>query len=123
MRPFNDDDWNKLPHEALTSPHDWDPAILDNKVDDSWYGHTTKDPAFLRDSILDVLGDLKDELGDVMEDDGGDDRKHQAVDRGKITVFLTKIIADKLSDDSGKEEYVTYKVSSDRSNRLNRRLL
>ena len=66
---------------------------------------------------------MKDELGDVLEDNAGDNRKHQAVDRGKIRVFLTKIIADELLDDSDEEEYVTYKVSSDRSKRLNRRLL
>jgi hypothetical protein len=122
MRPFNDDDWNNLPHEALTSPHEWDPAILDNKVADQWYELNPKDPTFLRDSILDASGNLKPELGDVMEDDGGDDRRHQAVDRGKIQVFLTKLIADELSDDSDDDEYASYKVSSSRSDRLSRRI-
>jgi len=37
MRPFRDEDWEKLPHVALTSPMEWDPSCLDSTVEDGWY--------------------------------------------------------------------------------------
>ena len=32
LRPFNQRDWDNLPHILLTSSNDWDPTILDSEV-------------------------------------------------------------------------------------------
>ena len=31
-RPYTDDEWLNLPHVELTSPGDWDPSVLDHKL-------------------------------------------------------------------------------------------
>ena len=55
MRPYTDDEYNKLPHVIFTSDVDWDPHILDFDVEgnDEWY-----------DAISDNVNhtDLKDAL-------------------------------------------------------------
>ena len=30
IRPYNDEEWNNLPHISLTSDSPWDPSIIDN---------------------------------------------------------------------------------------------
>jgi hypothetical protein len=40
LRPYDDDEWDKLPHIILTSNLDWDPSILDHTLfadDEHWY--------------------------------------------------------------------------------------
>jgi hypothetical protein len=39
MRPYTDDEWDRLPHVILTSDLDWDPTVLDHTLDDDehWY--------------------------------------------------------------------------------------
>ena len=37
MRPYTDEEKKTLPQVVLTSPHPWDPTVLDSKVPDSWY--------------------------------------------------------------------------------------
>ena len=117
MRTFGNEDWEKLPHVALTSPHEWIPASLDNVVTEQWYREEPKDPLLLKDAILNEHGELKNEIADGLDMDDIDDRKHQAVDRGKITAFLTRIISDELIADE--EEWGdTYEVhQSDRARR------
>jgi hypothetical protein len=118
MRRFNDDDWQTLPHIVLTSPHEWKPNALDNVVSDQWYLGSSQTPPFLKDSPFDELGELKQGFMDNLDDDDDEDRRHQAVDRGKITVFLSRIIADELVDPDDDDPYEVHQASSDRAERL-----
>jgi hypothetical protein len=118
MRRFNDDDWQTLPHIVLTSPHDWKPNVLDNVVSDQWYSGSSQAPSFLKDSPFDELGELKQGFMDNLDDDDDGDRRHQAVDRGKITVFLSRIIADELIDPNDDDACEVHQASSDCAERL-----
>ena len=57
---------------------------------------------------------------DNFNDDDDEDRRHQAVDCGMITVFLSRIIADELIDpnDIDDDAYEVHQASSDRVERL-----
>ena len=98
MRPFGEKDWNDLPHIAITSPAEWDPTVLDASVSPHWYKQQPTDLAPMRNSLLTPAGELKDSLEGSDEDESDSDRRHQAVDRGRINVYLTRLIASELED-------------------------
>jgi hypothetical protein len=65
VRPFTDDEWNKLPHVIMTSDVDWEPAILDCTISDDrqWFS-----------SITDIerdIGSPFDEFGRYRQRQGG----------------------------------------------------
>ena len=99
LRPGTDEEWKTLPRVTLTSPHIWDPTVLDSKVADSWYDKTTTPAKYLEDLPFDDGGRLRDRPEDeeVVSDD--EDRNHQAVDRAGIKAFLHNIIRDEIQDD------------------------
>jgi len=38
IRPYTDDEWDKLPHVIMTGDTDWDPSVLDNSHDkETWF--------------------------------------------------------------------------------------
>lgn len=43
LRPPNDDELEKLPRIDLTSPHIWDPKVLDATIHDGWYEEQPSD--------------------------------------------------------------------------------
>jgi hypothetical protein len=97
MRPFGEKDWNDLPHVAITSPAEWNPAVLDADVSPRWYQEQPSDLLPSCNSPLTPSGELKDDP-EASGDDSFSDRRHQAVDRGRITAYLTHLISDELED-------------------------
>jgi hypothetical protein len=85
----------------------WNPDLLDNVITDQWYQEAPKDLALLKDSILNEKGELKTDIADGLEDDHTEDRRQQSVDRGKIKVFLTRMISEEIvsSDDKCEDTY------------------
>jgi hypothetical protein len=97
MRPFGEKDWNDLPHVAITSPAECNPAVLDADVSPRWYQEQPSDLVPSRNCLLTPSGELKDDP-EASDEDSFSDRRHQAVDRGRITAYLTHLIRDELED-------------------------
>jgi hypothetical protein len=100
MRPFGEKDWNDLPHVAITSPAEWNPAVLDADVSPRWYQEQPSNLMPFHNSLLTPSGhsgELKDNP-EASDDDSFLDRRHQAVDRGRITAYLTHLIRGELED-------------------------
>jgi hypothetical protein len=96
MRPFNDHDWNTLPHITLTAPGEWNPAILDSTISEDWYQKQNKELEFLRQGILTETGDLKPNLED--DEDDYEEEPSRPTSRNGIKVFLTSLIEDELHE-------------------------
>ena len=65
MRPPTDDELDKYPHVYLTSDTAWDPTVLDNEYDESFYDAVMEDPEVTtrreqRDPRIDDRGYLRD---------------------------------------------------------------
>ena len=58
MRPFTDEEWDKLPHVILTHKGIWDPSILDHKQSDDtdWFNQFPSTPLLF--PMFDEQGDL-----------------------------------------------------------------
>ena len=85
-----------LPHVTITSPHQWNPSVLDSKVDDKWYNRSPPSTEYFDDMPFDAVGRLQDQPGDDDDDSDDDDRNHQAVDRAGIKAHLSNLIYDEL---------------------------
>lgn len=100
LRKYTPEEFKSLPHIHVTSPHPWDPSILDSEVSSDWYDTQPKPKGGLLDqSPFDVMGRLKRLPEDDEESEDDTDRKHQAVDRLGIRAYLSRIIQDELVDD------------------------
>jgi hypothetical protein len=73
------------------------PAVLDADVSPRWYQEQPSNLVPSRNSLLTPSGELKDDP-EASDDDSFSDRRHQAVDRGRITAYLTHLISDELED-------------------------
>jgi len=104
IRPFTDHDWKTIPHVYLTSPDDWNPAILDSNVPDSWFDQQPRDPNLLRQSIFNEEGILKDNMEDS-DDEYFDAQQHTAIDRKGIMAYLTTLIDTELDDPPENESH------------------
>ena len=98
MRPYTDEEKKTLPQVILTSPHPWDPTILDSKVPESWYTRPPVRNPIVEEGVIDVMGNLKpsDENADTHEEEID---PNWAVDRKNILVQLSNSIRDELVDD------------------------
>jgi hypothetical protein len=96
LRPIRDDERSTLPSITLTSPHPWDPSVLDAQIDDKWYRQTTPPSEYAKEIPFDVVGRLHDQPNDddVLSDQ--DDRHHQSVDRAGIKALLADLIRDEI---------------------------
>ena len=56
MRPYTDDEFDKLPHVVISSPNIWDPKVLDYTVEEDWYSNQTPTPEHFKDSMFDEYG-------------------------------------------------------------------
>jgi hypothetical protein len=72
MRPYNDHEWDTLPHVILTSDTEWNPSVLDNDLDDdeNWY---------------DALSDLPDDPTNQLFDQFGNYRHRTIINKHAIT--------------------------------------
>ena len=110
LRYPSDTELETLPRIKITSPQKWNPAVLDNTVDETWYEEHSPDTAMESGEVA-VPGD--DGYVDIFEPDSDEsddeDRRHQATDRGKIISVnritieskLATLIHDELIDEGG----------------------
>jgi len=94
LRPFRETDWNRLPHVMVTSPEHWDPTCLDAPISSSWYKSTP--PLLAPPSLLAPDGELLPDPDDSGGEGSDSDRRHRAVDRRGIVVYLAELIQDEL---------------------------
>ena len=59
MRPFTDDEWERLPKVILTADVDWDPKVLDDEMedDDEWFNTMSHLPDLSPDPLFDQFGE------------------------------------------------------------------
>ena len=72
MRPYTDDEFEKLPHVVISSPNIWDPKVLDYTVDEEWYTNQQCTPDYFKDSMFDEYGQPVPELILPDEDEAED---------------------------------------------------
>jgi hypothetical protein len=58
LRPICDNKKDTLPQITLTSPHPWDPTVLDAKVDNNWYKKTVPPSDYDLKMPFDAVGRL-----------------------------------------------------------------
>jgi hypothetical protein len=116
LRPYTDEEFRDLPHIILTSPHDWNPSIMDDQVDDDWYKtHTTKSK-YYEQGIFDGRGGIRNvhDDDDDNTNEGGDeeDRKYKAIDRAGIHSHFMSLIQDEIteSDDDSYDQHSNYQA-------------
>ena len=98
MRPFTDEEEKTLPQVILTSPHPWDPSILDSKVKESWYSKPPMPTPIADASPFDVLGNLKP-TDDNLDEEPEDLDPNWAVDRKTIIAQLAMSIREEIVQD------------------------
>lgn len=59
LRPGTDEEWKTLPQVVLTSPHEWDPSILDCDVKEDWFSKAPEPSGYYQESAYDENGNLK----------------------------------------------------------------
>ena len=66
MRPFTDEEWNKLPHVIWTNEAEWDPTVLDVKISDkeNWF-ENMEEPNGLEESHFDAQGNFFRKSGTI----------------------------------------------------------
>ncbi len=99
LRPIHDDEKDTLPKIVLTSPHPWDPSVLDAKVDEEWYKQVPEPSEYLQDMPFDAGGRLHDQPDDDEIDSDHEDRNHQAIDRAGIKALLAELISDEIQQE------------------------
>ena len=98
LRPFGETDWNRLPHVVVTSPEQWNPSCLDAPVLPSWYKHTTPHASPVP-PLLSPDGALLPDPNESDDEGSGTDRRHRAVDRKGIIVYLASLIPGELEEE------------------------
>ncbi len=58
MRPYTDDEKDRLPHVTITSDSVWDPKIADYEIEETWYDEQDEDIEFFQQNIVDENGEL-----------------------------------------------------------------
>ena len=101
LRPPSDEERKTLPKINLTSPYEWNPSVLDSKVNESWYNKPVKPwkNEYSDEIPFDHMGNLKDKPVTTVEDEDDEDKQHQSIDRQGIKAFLCDIIEDELQHD------------------------
>ena len=102
MRPYTDDEFEKLPHVVISSPNIWDPKVLDYSVEEEWYGNQQCTPDYFKDSMFDQYGQPVPELILPNEDEAEDPQNAMndseaegvAVSQHNIKAHLHQIIKD-----------------------------
>ena len=89
LRPFTDDEWAKLPHIYATSPHPWNPRVLDAPVPDDWFASTPVDTRYDLESDYDAFGNPKP---GVFHTDSDDETPATAVTRADVRAFATSFV-------------------------------
>ena len=102
IRPFRKKEYDELPHVVLTSPHDWDPSVLDSAVEEQWYERAPKRMPLFQESTYDEHGNIKEEDGDEAE--MVDANTHE-VSRTRVKEYLRQTIDDEVI-----KEFVAYEV-------------
>ena len=61
MRPYTDDEWDRLPHVKWTSDVDWDPCILDQNIttNETWFDTVSDLEHLVIHNPFDELGNFK----------------------------------------------------------------
>jgi hypothetical protein len=98
MRAYTDEEKKTLPQVIITSPHPWDPSVLDSKVPESWYSKPTARNPINEASPFDIMGNLKtsDETPEILEEELD---PNWAVDRKTIIVQLAESISNETVND------------------------
>ena len=98
-----------IPRIHVTSPHSWDPTVLDSVPASDWYKEQPLDVPLDDDFPLDSDGFLKESEEDALE---SDDRKYQSIDRRGIMAVTARMIASELYDsDCESDSESSYVVS------------
>jgi hypothetical protein len=97
LRPYTDDEWNKLPKVTVTSPKEWDPTVLDSGVDENWCKKQPANTEYESSNLFDETMKPKDDLMDVESDD--EDRKHKSIDRVGMRAYFSSLIRGETVDD------------------------
>jgi hypothetical protein len=97
LRPYTDDEWNKLPKVTVTSPKEWDPTVLDSGVDENWYKKQPANTEYESSNLFDETMKPKDDLMDVESDD--EDRKYKSIDRVGMRAYFSSLIRGETVDD------------------------
>ena len=110
LRFPSDKEIDELPRVEITSPQQWDPRILDNDVDETWYDNNSPEDGPPSTGPVNDKGELQEDPFQLDSDPSDhEDRRHQSIDRGKvisvnrvsIEASLARLIEDELIDDHG----------------------
>ena len=98
LRPFTDDEWDKLPHIHGTSPHQWDPKCLDYIVSDDWYDQQDPGHPYQLTPDYDEFGELRQDRAQDLTPDDDDDNPNviHPVSRRDVKAYATHLITPDL---------------------------
>ena len=82
LRPYDDNEWDQLPHIFLTSQNEWDPTSLDNDMADTEEWHdAVQDLEAPRNDHFDEKGDYRHRVVDMAAIEANDDDDDDDDDR------------------------------------------
>ena len=103
MRPYTDDEFNELPHVHLTADGEWNPRVVDAKVEKEWYKEQPDHSEYFRTSDYDMHGQ---KVPSDDENDGVRDKDKDPMVYGRRTVTMAAIrnhfkslIEDEIDED------------------------
>jgi hypothetical protein len=102
LRKGTKEEWDTLPQIEITSPHEWDPSVLDCEVTNDWFTTRPKLPMHPGEAKYNDKGELVPQtvVEDVEEEDSDDeDRRLKSLNRGGIKTFLSRLVKDETVKD------------------------
>jgi hypothetical protein len=98
MRPYTDEEWDTLPHVILTSDVNWDPAVLDDTLDDD-AKNPRLDPLRGETSTPITKSRHDSNISEIDSDDGETKEYHPSDLVGKALVMDPKKAVYRFRDD------------------------